>query len=188
MKHRRQRLFNIAVAVAAVIVVVLVALIGLGYLVLPHSPPSPITISDTDYTILEGTNSAGAYWFCFASPSANYTNGSCHSGYTNGDCTGSTCSLDYPGVNGYPTTVAPGSTFYLPFVIWNIDTHNHTVSSILTGAPFVYVNAETLKGVPLPVVVPAGYDDANFEVWMTAPSDPGASLAISITINAANSA
>jgi len=155
MKLRRRRLLSLAILAATVAVVMLVALIGLGYLRLPQPTTAPISITGTQYTILEGRNSSGGYWF---GPS----------------------TLDYPGVNGYPTSVSPGATFGLPIVLWNHDSLNHTVYSVLVGSPFTLVRI-----VPsIPIVVPAGYDDANFEFWVTAPSDPGASFVVTITINA----
>jgi hypothetical protein len=169
MKLRRQRLISIGILAGAVVVVLLVALIGLGYLVLPQSSPAPITIASTEYTILEGTKASGGYWFWFANSSGNYTDG---------NCANFQCSVSYPGVNGYPTTIAPGSTFYLPWVLWNKDTVAHNVTSVVIGPPFSLVKTVP----PVPVSVPAGYDDANFEFWLTAPSEAGASLAITITI------
>jgi hypothetical protein len=179
MKVRRQRLLSLGILVATVVVVVLVALVGLGYLVLPSSTPDPITISGTHYTILEGTNSSGAYWFCFPSPGSSYATGFCEKGYTAGTCAELACNFSYPGVNGYPTTVAPGSTFSVLLVMWNNDTVAHTVSSVVVGPPFTGVRSDP----PTPIGIPAGSDDANFEFWITAPSDPGASLAITITIS-----
>jgi hypothetical protein len=157
MKLRRRRLVSLGVVAATAVVVVLVALIGLGYLVLPQSASAPITISETQWTILEGTNASGGYWF---GPN----------------------TLSYPGLNGYPLSVAPGSTFGVPIVLWNHDNANHTVYSVLVGLPFTYVRSDP----PVPIVVPAGEDSASFEFWVTAPSEPGASLMVTITINALN--
>jgi hypothetical protein len=167
---RRQRILSLVVFAAAAVVIVLVALIGLGYLVLPKSTPAPITITATQYTILEGTKvTAMGYWFWFANSSGNYTDGT---------CANQACTVSYPGVNGYPTTEAPGSTFYVPWVMWNQDSVAHNVTSVLVGPPFTYVRTDPAP----PVAVPAGYDDADFKFFITAPSNAGASVALSITI------
>jgi hypothetical protein len=167
---RRQTILSLVVFAAAAVVIVLVAMIGLGYLVLPKSTPAPITITSTQYTILEGTKVSGAgYWFWFANSSGNYTDGT---------CAGQTCTLSFPGVNGYPTTEAPGTTFYVVWLMWNQDTVAHNVTSVLVGAPFTYLRTSP----PPPVAIPAGNDEANFQFFITAPSDAGASVALSITI------
>lgn len=146
---------SIALIVAAGAVVLLLVLIGLGYLVLPQNPTAPVTITQTRYTILEGKNASGGYWF---GPS----------------------SLVYPGLNGYPTTVVPGAKFGVPIVMWNYDTANHTVYSISVASPFVYDKSD--PGVP--ILILAGADNANFEFTLTAPNQPGTSAVVNITINA----
>ena len=177
MKLRRGRLLNWLLVAASILVVVLVALISLGYLVIPGSPAAPITITSTQYTIIEGSNASGCYWFYFPGTGASCTYD--HS-YWNGVCSGRECNLTYPGVNGYPTTVAPGSTFSVLFPMWNRDTSAHNVTAVDVGAPFIWVRAN----VAIPTPIPAGYDDANFVFYITAPSSPGASLALIFTIAA----
>jgi len=157
MKLRRSRLLEFAVVGATAVVVVLLVLIGIGYLVLPASTVAPVTVSGTRYSILEGTNASGHFWF----------------GPNN---------LSYPGLNGYPLSVAPGSSFGVPIVLWNHDFVNHTVYSVFVDSPFVYHGSHPA----VPIVVPAGEDSANFVFTISAPSDPGASLVLSITINTLN--
>lgn len=146
---------TVAIAVAALVVVVLLMLIGLGYIVLPQQTTPPITVTQTRYTILEGTNASGGFWF---GPD----------------------QLVYPGLNGYPTTVPPGGSFGVPIVLWNHDSANHTVYSVSVASPFTYDGSDPA----LPIVVPAGEDNANFEFTLTAPSQSGVSLTVNITINA----
>jgi hypothetical protein len=154
VKLRRRRFLGYAIVAAAAVVVLLLVLIALGYLVIPTSPSSPVRITATEYTILEGTNSSGGYWF---GPD----------------------SLSYPGFNGYPGNFTPGSTFGVPIALYNYDSQNHTVYSVAVNPPFKFVGSNP----PLPCVVPAGEDSANFEFTVSVPNSPGASLVLSVTIN-----
>lgn len=158
MKLRRPKLVELGIIAAATLVVVLLGLIGAGYLILPQTTPSPITIVGTQYTILEERNSSGGFWF---GPD----------------------TLSYPGVNGYPTSVPPGSSFGVPIVLWNHDNASHTIYSVSVQPPFRFGGSDP----PVPIPVPAGEDDANFVFTIYAPSDAGASLNLSITINALTS-
>lgn len=60
---RRHHLLQLAIAFVAGVVVVLLVLIGLGVLVLPASSPPKVTITEVQWTILQGTNPNGAGWF-----------------------------------------------------------------------------------------------------------------------------
>jgi hypothetical protein len=116
-------------------------------------------------------------------PITTKTSGSCtyQNSYWNGNCAANTCILTYPGVNGYPTTVPPGQEFSVLFPMWNRDSTAHNVTAVDVGSPFTWVGAN----VPIPTPIPAGYDDANFVFYVTAPSSPGASLTLTFTIAAA---
>lgn len=155
MKFRTPRPLTLAIVAAIGVVVLLVGLIGVGVLVLPSSASPTITISETRYTILEGTNASGGNWF---GPD----------------------QLSYPGLNGYPTSVPAGSSFGVPIVLWNHDSANHTVYSVSVAPPFTYVRSDPA----LPISVPAGEDNANFEFTLLAPTGSGGSIAVAITINA----
>ncbi len=157
MKARPARFINLAIVVATATVILLLVLIEAGYLILPQSTPDPITITETHVTIVEGTNASGGFWF----------------GPDN---------LSYPGVNGYPTTVPSGGTFAYVWGLWNRDNASHWVYSFTIAPPFTLVSVHPA----VPIIVKAGTDDAIFTVTILDPSDPGAFLPLSVTINTLN--
>ncbi len=165
MRLGRRKAIGYAVVAATGLVIVLIVLIGFGYLALPSKSPAPVTIAESQFTILEGKNASGGYWFGFNQ--ANLT-------IVNAD------QYNYSGLNGYPTTVQPGATFGVVVVLWNHDAQNHTVYSVDVSPPFTYVNSDPA----IPVSVPAGYDSAGFTFTVQAPNDAGASLTLVMTINA----
>jgi hypothetical protein len=155
MKFQRRRILGYAVVAAAAVVALLLVLIALGYLVIPTSPSVPVRITETQYTILEGTNASGKYWF---GPD----------------------TLSYSGFNGYPGNFTAGSTFGVPIVLINYDSQPHTVYSVSVNSPFKFLSSDP----PVPCVVPAGADDAGFEFTVSVPNSPGSSFVLSVTINA----
>lgn len=155
MKRRRSKFLTYAVAAAAGVVVLLLILIAVGYLVLPTKSAATVNITSTHYTILEGTNASGGFWF---GPN----------------------TLSFADFNGYPTNLTAGSTFGIPFVLWNHDSANHTIYTVTVNAPFTFVSSNPL----LPRPIQAGADNANFVFSVKVPNSPGASLALNVTINA----
>ena len=141
---------------AALFVVALLVLVGLGYLVLPGTPPpAPVTVTSVRFTIVQGTNASGLGWF---GPSA----------------------FNYSGAaNGYPFTVAAGGTFTISVTLWNHDNQAHTIYSAAAGAPF----RVSSTAPSLPVGVAAMEDDALIQIGLVAPSTPGASLVLMVTID-----
>lgn len=165
MRPFRRRLIGYLVIAAAALVAALLVLITLGYLVLPSAAPAPVRISQTNYTLLEGKDASGAFWFGVIEANSNVS---------------FTDQLTFPDFNGYPARLAPGGTFGVDLVLWNNDTQNHTVYSVTVNAPFRYLGCDPA----LPIVVPAGADDAAFVFSVRTPDQPGASLALNLTINA----
>ncbi|MGC2359526.1 MAG: hypothetical protein WA691_04390 [Thermoplasmata archaeon] len=157
MKVKRRHLWTIVVAVATIILLVLLSLIALGYLVLPGAaPPAPVEVNQIDFTLDQGTNSSGYGWF---GPN----------------------TFNYTGIaNGYPYSVAGGAAFTVPLILENYDNNSHPIYSISVEAPF------TLTGTTpvLPVTIPALLDDASFQLDFRAPSSPGVTLTMFVTINA----
>jgi hypothetical protein len=156
---KRRFLWTIVVAVATVILVILLALIGLGVLVLPGTaPPPPVQVQEVQFTFLQGDNASGLPWF-----GPNFT---------------------YEGaVNNYPYSVAAGTNFTLPVIIYNYDNVNHTVYSMNPSPPFTFEKSEpTLPWVVQPV---DKVDDSGiFDLTIQAPNSPGKLLTVYITIDA----
>jgi hypothetical protein len=155
LKHRQ--LWTIAVGVGAIIVVALLVLVALGILVLPGTPaPAQVTVTEVQFTILQGgANSTGFGWF--------------------GQGT-----FNYSGVvNGYPFTVAPGGSFTVPVTLENFDNNSHVIYSVQAAGAFIFKGSTPT----LPATVPALEDDAALIFAFVAPSNPGASLTLSVTIN-----
>jgi hypothetical protein len=156
LKIKRRHLWTIAVAIVVVVLVILLALIAEGILVIPGaSPPAPVTVSSVQFTLLQGTNQSGYGWF---GPS----------------------NFSYTGVaNGYPFVVAPGGGFTVPLVLENYDSVNHTLYSVQAATPFTYTGSSP----PLPVSVYAHQDDAVLQLSFSAPSSPGESLTLFVTVD-----
>lgn len=159
-RRARRRLLGSLVLAAAVLVALLLVLISLGYLVLPSASPASVNIVRTHYSILEGTSASGQYWFGL---DGNFSD-----------------QLTYPDFDGYPANLPPGGTFGVPIVLWNNDSVNHTIYSVSVNAPFELVRSDPA----LPIVVPTGVDDASFVFTVRVPNQPGASLGLSVTIDA----
>ena len=109
--RRRARLLWTLVAAVAGLVVLLVALVGFGYLRLPSAPPPSVTVSQVDWTVLEGTTSSGVGWF-------------------------GNSSFNYSLAEGFPLTVAAGSSFSVVWTTMNWDISPHTVSYVAVSSPF----------------------------------------------------
>jgi len=159
VKIRRRHLWVICLAVATVILVVLLALVGLGVLTLPGTPPPPLVkIQEVQFTILQGRNASGLPWF-----GPNFT---------------------YSGVvNNYPFYATPGGNFTLPVTLYNFDNVNHTVYSMAPSPPFIFGGSSpALPWIVQPVV--KSDDSGNFDLTISAPNSPGDTLTLYITINA----
>jgi len=143
-RWNRRRVLNVAVVIAAVVVALIVLLIVLGYLVLPTSPSGEVTLYGVHWEVQQGTTSGGQGWF---GPS----------------------QFNYSFSEGYPVEVTPGGTVSIPWAFSNYDAVNHTVLTILVGAPYTLVGTSP----SLPAVVPSGTDDAFLSVTVQAPSSPG---------------
>ena len=157
--HRpKRRYFWYAVLGIALVVVVLLALIGLGVLVpAGGASPAPVTVSYVHWTVLQGDvgNNSSEGWF---GPS----------------------EVNYTKAEGYPHPVASGGTFTVSWVVSNAGGAAHTVYSATVAPPYSLLSTRP----SLPVVVPAGEDTAIFTFTVRAPSDPGASIPLSITVDA----
>jgi hypothetical protein len=157
VKIRRRTVWTIAVAVVATVLVILLILIAAGALVVPGAaPPSPVTVTSVQYTILQGTNASGNGWF---GPNV----------------------VTYSGpANGFPVKLSPGAQFTEWFTIINFDSSPHTVYSVAVQAPFTFVQSSP----GLPQTLKALQDDADLEIFLTAPSTAGATGTLFITIDA----
>ena len=100
-----------------------------------------VTVEDAQVRWIEGTGATGQLWFgpAFA-------------------------NLSGPA-SGYPFSTPVGSTFTLTFPFGNTDAANHTVLSAQASPPFQIVGVHP----SLPVVVPAGEDDAGLTFTVLAP-------------------
>lgn len=157
-----RRWVTVAIVAVAAVVVILLALILGGVLVLPGSGPASVTITGVHLVVLEGNTSNGIPWFGPTSPSTNYT-------------------------TGFPLSVGPGKTFSIVWASFiNFDSVAHTIRAVTwTTSPATNVTKPTT--VPgLPDTIPADGDDENLGIYMTAPSTPGATYAVTVVVDALN--
>jgi hypothetical protein len=157
VKVKRRHIWTIVVAIATIVLLVLLSLIALGYFVLPGAaPPAPVKVSQIDFTLDQGTNASGYGWF---GPN----------------------TFTYTGIaNGYPYSVAAGAAFTVPLILENYDDNPHDIYSIQVEAPFTLTGTTPI----LPATVAALQDDASFQLDFRAPSSPGATLTMFVTIDA----
>ncbi len=134
--------------------ILLVALIGLGTLRLPSAPPSSVTVSQVDWTILEGTTSTGHGWFGPGSFNSTVS-------------------------DGFPLTVAAGGSFVVAWAPVNLDVSPHTVSYASVNAPFTVDG--TAPG--LPCTVPVGDDPTPFGFTIGVPTSASGAYVLDITLN-----
>jgi hypothetical protein len=153
-RRAMRRWIAVAVAVAAILVVVLVVLISVGVLVLPTKTSAPVTITSVELKVSQGTTGSGVPWFV--------------PGYVN-----------YTGVEGYPIQVAPGTSWTVAWEFTAFDSVNHTIYRVSPSAPFVI--ASTNPAVPC--LVPADTDKGTLSIVVTAPSDPGATYSLTLTVD-----
>lgn len=157
MKIKRRHVWTIGVAVVAAILVVLLVLIGLGDLQLPGTTsPAQVSVTAVQVTFQQGTTADGSGWL---GPNTRVLTGA---------------------ANGYPFLVAPGGSFSIPLELGNNYTSPVTLYTITAGAPFTF--ASSLPA--LPATLKALQDDALLQIFVNAPSSPGASLVLYLTINA----
>ncbi len=149
----RGRVLGTTVAAAAGVVCVLLVLIALGYLVLPASAPSPVTVASVHWTIDQGRTLAGAGWL---GPS----------------------EFNYTGANGFPYSVRPGGSFVVTWLFSNFDNRSHSIVNISAANGF----AVRSTSPTLPAPVAAAEDDAYLMVTVVVPNEPGADLALNLTV------
>lgn len=155
MKRRltRGRIIGAATLVATAVVCVLLVLIAIGVLVLPTSPPRPVTVESVEWTIDQGQTAKGTGWF-------------------------GASEINYTGLNGFPTHVTPGGNLVVTWLFSNFDSHSRTIVNVSVTNGF-----ELRSTSPsLPVMVPAGEDDAYLMVTVIVPNAPGAGLTLGITV------
>jgi hypothetical protein len=160
-KRRGSRLLDYAVVVATVVVALLLVLIATGVLRLPtqeSTPPAPVIVSYVHWIILQG-----------ALP--NSTQGWL-----------GPYQLNYTGPEGYPRNVTPGATFTVSLIVSVLGGTGHEVYSVTASSPFQV----TACYPALPVMAPPD-DDVDFFFTVMAPSEPGAVLGLTMTINALQS-
>ncbi|MGD0250933.1 MAG: hypothetical protein ABSB97_08650 [Thermoplasmata archaeon] len=150
-----RRAITIAIVVVAVVLVVLEGLIAGGILVLSSKGPAPVTISSVFLKVQQGETATGNPWFLPA-----YVN------YTSND--------------GYPIQVSPGGSWKVVWSFLSIDTVNHTIYTVTASSPF------TIQGTQptLQWKVPPADDDGNLAIMVTAPSTPGTTYSLTLTVNA----
>jgi hypothetical protein len=147
------------IAVAGTLVTTLV-LIGLGYLTLPTASPSTVTVSEVEWTLVQGNTSSGRGWF---GPSA----------------------FTYGENAGFPRTETVGRSFGLPWAPENFDTSSHTVYTVSIANPGYCIDSARPA---LPQVVPPGDDGGEFEFQVSIPSGASGSVALQVTVDAENPA
>lgn len=147
-----RRLFTVLLIAVALLVVVLVALIGFGVLVLPAHSSAPVTISSVHLVIDQGVTSTGQPWL---GPS----------------------SINYTSAEGYPLQVSSGQTWSVAWTFINFDDAAHSITLVTPSAPF----AKPTTQPSLPYNVLAG-DEGALSIILTAPSTPGVSYAVTVTV------
>ncbi len=152
--RRRARFLWSLVAAVAGLVVLLVALVGFGYLRLPSAPPPSVTVSQVDWTVLEGTTSTGIGWF-------------------------GNSSFNYTLAEGFPLAVTAGSSFSVVWTTMNWDSSPHTVSYVAVSSPFTL--ERSTPGVP--ITAAAGDDDVGFSFTIGVPSSASGSYVLDVTVN-----
>lgn len=158
MKRRlsRHRAWQLAIGIVAGLVVVLLVLIGLGILTLPAPAPSKVTITQVQWTILQGTTTFGFGWF---GPSTRIANNS----------------------SGLPVEVASGGRFTVTLSLSDLDSANHTIYSVLAASPFRVVS--TVPSIPAKVV--SGMDDFTLNVDVAVPTvSSDTSYVVDLTVDA----
>jgi len=148
----RHPLLTVSIIVAAIVVVVLVALIAFGVLVLPSNSPAPVTIQSVHLKVIEGNTSQGDPWL-----EPNIVN--------------------YNSSEGYPHSLAPGATWTVVWQFINFDDASHNITFVSPSAPF----AKPAVYPSLPYGVRAG-DEGTLAMTLTAPSTPGVTYALTLTV------
>lgn len=137
-RHGRTPLLLLVAAIAIGAAAVLAAY------VLTESPSARITVTGGQATFDEGRTTHGTYWLI---PQQDNYSGS---------------------EEGFPLTVAPGTTFRIALPLSNTDSVPHSLSSVTVGAPF----AVSSTSVPLPAMVPP-HEDTTFFLTLVAPPSAG---------------
>jgi hypothetical protein len=148
----RHPLLTVSIIAAAIVVVVLVALIAFGVLVLPSNGPAAVTIQSVHLKVIEGNTSQGDPWL---EPNV----------------------VNYTSAEGYPHSLAPGATWTVVWQFINFDDVSHNVTFVAPSAPF----AKPAVVPSLPYGVRAG-DEGTLTMTLTAPSTPGVTYALTLTV------
>ena len=149
-----RRWLGAAIAVAAVVVVVLLVLVAEGVLTIPAAHAPTPVTIQRVQFVIQQGVTSDVPWF---GPSPiNFT-------------------------TGYPLQVAPGAVWS---VVWenffNFDRYNHTINRVTPSAPFGV--SSTLPA--LPDVVPFDSEGNHFAVYLQAPSTPGSTYVVTVTVSA----
>jgi hypothetical protein len=154
-RRKLRRGVGIALIAATILVVVLLILIVEGFLVVPSSSPTPITITSVELKIDQGTTASGTTWF-----GPSYVN--------------------YTSAEGYPIQVAPGGTWTVVWTFINFDNHYHNITGVFPDSPFTLYSTSPKLAYELP----PDSDQCSLAITISAPSTAGATYAVTVVVDA----
>jgi hypothetical protein len=155
----KKLVWTVLFVLVAVVLVTLLVLIGLGYLVLPSSPPSTITISEIQWTIAQGNTSNGVGWF---GPSS----------FVSGE------NADYPRTVPVNQAVT---------VVWNAQNNDGSTGHVVYSVAILNAGFSIVSEHPaLPECVPVNDEGISFHFGVGIPSGASGSYALKIDVNALN--
>jgi len=158
-RPRRARLWTIAVLAATIVVAALLVLIALGILVLSAPATPTVTVTGVEWHIDQGTTSRGIGWF---GPS----------------------EINTTPYDGFPVSIASGHTFNVVLKLSDLDSVNHSIYSLIVGAPFTFSSSSPR----LPALVSSGEDDWSMVVTVTVPTvSSSETLGVNVTVDAFSS-
>jgi len=155
---QKKLIWAVLFVIVTAVLVSLLVLIGLGYLTLPKSAPGSVTVSEVQFTVVQGTTSGGSGWF---GPS----------------------TFTYGNNAGFPRTETVGQSFGLPWAPQNFDSTPHTIYTVSVGNPGFCLST---SHPALPDSVPPGDDGGEFEFSIGVPSSASGAVTLEITIDALN--
>jgi len=152
-----RRGITIAVIAAAIVVIVLVGLIAGGVLVLASNNSGTVTISYVHLVIQEGNTTNGP-WF-------------------------GRWSINYTEAEGFPIQVPSGGNFSIVWLsIINLDGISHTIYSVKVSPAPPLKFAYTMPKLPL--TIPGDAEGGTLGIYIGVPSNPGATYAVTVFVNA----
>jgi hypothetical protein len=158
---RRTLIWTTLFAIAATALLVVLTLIALGYLVLPGPAPAKLSVSEVEWTIIQGNTSSGQGWF---GPNQFVWNAS----------------------DGYPLSIHAGVAFTIPWSPPNFDSQPHTIYTIIVNSPFQWLESQSRP--PLPYSVPpTDGDEGGFEFVIEASGVSSGAYPLEITVCAMTS-